>query len=169
MRGMEHPLGLVTTPIRTGARLRRPAVSVMGVLGWVDFGCPSLPFRTIPQPGSSPHPCEYGHSRRAEAAAVATGKRRRIGTGTRTPPWPRRPCLTRPHRRRYRIMESGQVVYVGESGGLRGRLLTHARNWAVPATCSMGGDDAGHRGVSTARDREIDLIGAFFVELGAVR
>ena len=33
----------------------------------------------------------------------------------------------------YRIVQGGQVVYVGESGDLRERLRTHARNWNAPA------------------------------------
>jgi hypothetical protein len=36
----------------------------------------------------------------------------------------------------YRIIQDGQVVYVGETGNLRARLIIHSANWQVAAHCS---------------------------------
>lgn len=63
----------------------------------------------------------------------------------------------------YRIAQDDDVVYVGESGDLRGRLQTHARSWDAEVTCSWvatpQADEAYQR-----HEVKNDLIGGFFAE-----
>ena len=65
----------------------------------------------------------------------------------------------------YRIIQDAQVVYVGESGDLRARLRTHARNWKSAASCSW--IETPHASLVHQRhELENDLIGGFFSEHG---
>jgi len=65
----------------------------------------------------------------------------------------------------YRIAQHDDVVYVGESGDLRGRLQTHARSWDPAAEfSSVATPQAGE--VHQRHELENDLIGGFFAERG---
>jgi hypothetical protein len=65
----------------------------------------------------------------------------------------------------YRIIQNGQVVYVGESKDLKARLRTHARAWDSNANCYwVMTPHASH--AYQRHELENDLIGSFFRERG---
>jgi len=65
----------------------------------------------------------------------------------------------------YRLIDGDEVVYLGESNGLRGRLRSHAQKYKGQSLsvswCSMEGALA-HQ----LKERETDLIGAFYKQGG---